>query len=96
MKSDNILIPNVIKNEQRSGNNDTLAEKHRLIKTVLFSSGLKYFHPIKSRYEGDHAIIFRTIHKTTGGAWNNKLTGPATKIISIHTRIYELMMYLFK
>ena len=68
MKSDNILIPNVIKNEQRSGNNDTLAEKHRLIKTVLFSSGVKYSHPIKSSCEGDGGIIFRTIHKTTGGA----------------------------
>ena len=86
MKSDNTLSPNVRPNEDRSGSKDTLAEKHRLRKVVLFSSGLKYFHPNKSRYDGDHATIFRTIHMITGGTLNNKLAGAATKIISPQTR----------
>jgi len=68
MKSDNILSPNVMPNEDMSGSSETLAEKHRLRKVVIFSSVRKYFHPNKRRYEGDHAIIFRTIHITTGGA----------------------------
>lgn len=86
MKSDNTLSPNVRPNEDRIGNKDTLAEKHRLRKVVLFSSVLKYFHPNKSRYDGDHATIFRTIHMITGGTLNNKLAGAATKIMSAQTR----------
>jgi hypothetical protein len=86
MKSDKILSPNVRPNEDSSGSNDTLAEKHRLRKVILFSSVLKYFHPNKRRYDGDHATIFRTIHMITGGTLNIKLAGAATKIMSAQTR----------
>ena len=87
MKSDNILSPNVMPNEDMSGSSETLAEKHRLRKVVIFSSVRKYFHPNKRRYEGDHATIFRTIHITTGGTLNNRLAGAATKIMRAQKRI---------
>ena len=81
------LIPNVSAKEHSNGKSFTLPEKHRFMKTLLVSSGLKCFQPIRSRYVGDHAIRLRIIHMMTGGAWNTRLAVPATKIMSAHTRI---------
>ena len=81
------LIPNESAKEHNNGKNFTSHEKHRFMKTLLVSPGLKCFQPIRSRYVGDHAIRLRTIHMMTGGAWNTRLAVPATKIMSAHTRI---------
>ena len=43
----NTLIPKVKVKENSSRNGLTFSEKHRFIKAVLVSSGLKYFQPIR-------------------------------------------------
>ena len=67
----------------------TLSRETPLKESCSFSSVLKYFHPNKSRYDGDQVTIFRTIHMITGGTLNNKLAGAATKIMSAQTRTHK-------